>query len=200
MPEYAGVLCAFSTLMVATRLFLRASNQAGKAGVDDILLVVAWLASVMFTTVIILAAVRYDVGRHIWDIPIEEYTKIAETIWLGEFAFLVCGGCTKISVLLFYRRLVKGTFESRWKWAVIIAIVFTTAYTLAFMLALVFNCNPTEAYWKAFDPTWGHDYTCVDTTVINLLAGVCAAFSDLYSVVLPFLMVRLPLVDGPHYH
>lgn len=85
-------------------------------------------------------------------------------------------------MLLFYRRLVAGTYDVRWNWAVLVAITFTAAYTLAFMLALIFNCNPTQAYWKAFDLSWieHHKYTCADTTAINVLAGICAAASDLY--------------------
>lgn len=150
----------------------------------------AWLGATMFTTVEIVAAVRFDIGRHIWDVPVWCYEKIAESTWLAELAFLVCGGATKISILLFYRRLADQTVDKRWKWAVISAIFFTTAWSIAFILTLCFNCTPTEAYWKAFDPTYHHEFTCVNTTVINLLAGIFAASSDLYSVVLPVVMTR----------
>ncbi|KAI7150661.1 hypothetical protein KC324_g15497, partial [Hortaea werneckii] len=67
---------------------------------------------------------------------------------------------------------------------------FTAAWTLSFMLCLVFNCNPTQAYWKAFDPTWHRQYSCVDTTFINLLAGIFAIASDIYSIALPCLVTR----------
>ncbi|KAK3697673.1 hypothetical protein LTR37_017322 [Vermiconidia calcicola] len=63
---------------------------------------------------------------------------------------------------------------------------------MAFVLALIFNCSPTDAYWKAFNSVYmpTKDYTCTDTTVLNLLAGMFAALSDLYSVLLPCLMTR----------
>lgn len=144
----------------------------------------------MLSVLSCFASMRYDLGRHIWDIPIDRYEYIAEITWLAEFAFLFCGGCTKISVLLFYRRLVNGSYDKRWKWAVIAAIVFTACWSVAFMLCLVFNCNPTEAYWKAFSTSWHRSYTCVDTTSINLLAGLFAIFSDIYAVLLPLLMTR----------
>ncbi|EME85077.1 uncharacterized protein MYCFIDRAFT_121253, partial [Pseudocercospora fijiensis CIRAD86] len=96
----------------------------------------------------------------------------------------------KISVLLFYRRIVEHTSSKYWIWAVIAAICFTVAYSLAFILTLVFNCSPTEAYWKAFDPSYTHPHSCVNTTIVNLLAGIMAAISDLYSVVLPCMMTR----------
>ena len=143
----------------------------------------------MFLVVTLLGALSFDIGRHAWDVPPSTYEKVAQMTWLAELAFLVCGGCTKISVLLFYRRLVDGTYTRRWKVALFLALSFTAAYSVAFILTLVFNCSPTEAYWKAFDPTYTHKFTCVDTTIINLLAGIAAAVSDLYAVILPSVMV-----------
>ncbi|KAI6831932.1 hypothetical protein KC340_g3538 [Hortaea werneckii] len=190
MPPYTITLCAASTIMLGLRLWLRATKKAGNLGLDDLLLLGAWVTVVLFTALCNLAALRYDVGRHLWDIPVQFFENIAEITWLAEFCFLFCGGCTKISVLLFYRRLVGDSYDKRWKWAVIGAIIFTAAWTLSFMLCLVFNCNPTQAYWKAFDPTWHRQYSCVDTTFINLLAGIFAIASDIYSIALPCLVTR----------
>jgi hypothetical protein len=67
----------------------------------------------------------------------------------------------------------------------VLAILFTFMWTLSMMLALIFNCNPTEAYWKAFSLTWRGHYTCKNTVVNNLLAGILSCVSDLYSVALP---------------
>lgn len=192
LPGYSGTLYGVSTSMVVLRMGLRLNRQAGGLGLDDVLLVGAWFASTMFTAVEIMAGTKYDLGRHAWDIPLGDFEYLAEFTWLAEFSFLLTGGCTKVSVLLFYRRLVAGTYDVRWNWAVLAAITFTAAYTLAFMLALIFNCNPTQAYWKAFDLSWieHHKYTCADTTAINVLAGICAAASDLYSVILPLIMTK----------
>ena len=118
------------------------------------------------------------------------FEPIAKMTWLAEFAFLTCAASTKISVLLFYRRMVDGTYGRGWKWAVILAILFTAGYSLAFILVLIFNCSPTAAYWKGFDPSHTANYHCVNTTVINLLAGIFAIVSDLYAVALPCIMTR----------
>lgn len=108
-------------------------------------------------------------------------------MWLGEWSFLVCGGLTKVSILLFYRRLVAGTYTRRYKLLIWAAIAFTVGYTVAFCIVLLTNCTPTEAYWKAFDFKYAltADYKCIDTKVINTMAGVCAALSDCYAVALP---------------
>jgi hypothetical protein len=141
----------------------------------------------MFTAVSIVYVTWAQGDRHIWDISPGKREPLALCLWLAEFAFLVCGGFTKVSVLLFYRRLVEGTYSKLWRWLVLFAIAFTAAYTVAFCVMLLINCTPTEAYWKAFDPVYAttHNYTCLDTKIINTLAGVFAATSDLYSVALP---------------
>jgi hypothetical protein len=110
--------------------------------------------------------------------------------WLCELAFLVATCCTKISVLLFYRRLVGGTYSKKWLYATYAAIIFTAMYTLAFILALVFNCQPTEAYWKAYSVTYTKQWHCTDTTSLNPLSGVLSVVSDAYSVLLPMGMLR----------
>ncbi len=74
--------------------------------------------------------------------------------------------------------------------ATISAIVFTACYCVAIVLALIFNCNPTEAYWKAYSLSYTKPYTCANTKNLNPLAGALSVFSDLYSVVLPMGMLR----------
>lgn len=139
-------------------------------------------------------------NRHVWDIPLEVFAPMARITWEAEMAFLITGCCVKVSVLLFYRRMVRHSCSRAWIWTVFAAIAFTVSYTLAFTLTLVFNCSPTKAYWKAFDLTWAvsHAYHCADTSIINLLAGIMAAITDLFAVVLPCLILRragLPLMQ-----
>lgn len=187
MPIFSGITFAAATLMVAMRFWLRIRGHAGKLGLDDAILLPGWLASVMFTAVTMVYVTWAQGDRHIWDISPGKREPLALCLWLAEFAFLVCGGFTKVSVLLFYRRLVEGTYNKLWRWLVLFAIGFTVAYTIAFCVMLLINCTPTEAYWKAFDPVYAttQKYTCLDTKIINTLAGVFAAASDLYSVALP---------------
>ncbi|KAK4556453.1 hypothetical protein LTR86_006597 [Recurvomyces mirabilis] len=190
MPAYAGTLFACSTIMVFLRLWLRASRQAGDLGFDDAFILVAWLAITTFTTTSFMFSLQAHLGRHTWDLPLANFETIAKLSFTAELSFLLCQGCTKISVLLFYRRLVKDTYAKVWKSAVIGAIVFTALWTLAFVFLLIFNCSPTEAYWRSFEPTYTHPYKCVDTTIVNLLAGIFAIISDFYAVVLPCMMTR----------
>jgi hypothetical protein len=144
----------------------------------------------MFTAISIIYTDYAHGDRHVWDAPPDKRTTLVLCMWCGELSFLVCGGLTKCSILLFYRRLVNGTYSTRYKWLIWTAIAFTIAYTFAFCVMLLANCTPTRAYWMAFDIRYAltEDYTCLDTSIINTMAGVCAAISDVYSVVLPCIL------------
>ncbi|KXT00434.1 hypothetical protein AC578_1920 [Pseudocercospora eumusae] len=190
MPAYAAILYGVASIMIAARLWLRANKYAGGLGSDDFFLICAWLSVTWFTSLSIVGSEKFMTSRHMWDVPSSMFEDMALITWIAEFAFLITGCCLKVSVLLFYRRLVEHTCSKYWIWAVIFAICFTVAYSLAFILTLVFNCSPTEAYWKAFDPSYTHPHSCVNTTIVNLLAGIMAAVSDLYSVALPCIMTR----------
>lgn len=144
----------------------------------------------MFTAIAIIYTQYAKGDRHVWDTPPNRRTDLVLCMWLGEFSFLVCGGCTKVSILLFYRRLVSGTYSTRYKWLIWCAIGFTIAYTFTFCVVLLANCTPTRAYWMAFDFKYAltENYQCMDTSVINAMAGVCAALSDIYAVALPCIL------------
>jgi hypothetical protein len=124
------------------------------------------------------------------DVPPQWFEDTVLIAWLSEFAFIIATCCNKVSVLLFYRRLTQGTFSKRWRYATIGAITFTVLYALAFILALVLNCQPTEAYWKSYSLDYTKSYKCADTRNLNPVSGALSVFSDLYSVILPMGMLR----------
>jgi hypothetical protein len=145
-----------------------------------VILFPAWLAGLMFTAVTMMYTQRAQGDRHIWDVEPATRQYAVLCMWCGQLSFLIFGGCTKVSILFFYRRLVEGTYSKRWTWLVWVAISFTVAYTIAFCIMLLVNCSPTEAYWRAFDIPYAltNDFTCLDTSAINTITGVCAAVSD----------------------
>ncbi|RMY52005.1 hypothetical protein D0864_14329 [Hortaea werneckii] len=120
---------------------------------------------------------------------VEDLTA-CQNAWISQILFLLGPGCVKISVLLFYRRIQTGTFNRKWLWCIYGAIWLTIAFTIAFLLALVFNCQPTKAYWKLYDFGWNEEYTCTDTKAINLVAGLISLISDVYAIGLPCFMVQ----------
>lgn len=104
------------------------------------------------------------------------------------FIFSTCA--TKCSVLLFYRRMVKDTYSRSWLYAIWAALGFTGGYFLATLLALCLVCRPLSAYWESYDLNYTGTYTCINGNVLSPMVGVLSVVSDLYAVLLPFLMLR----------
>lgn len=154
------------------------------------LLIPSWLFGIGFTALSVDAIHRGVISRHIWDVVPSAFEGEALNVWLASFIFLLGSACLKVSVLLFYRRIQSATYGRRWMFAIYGAIWFTVAYTVALIFALIFNCRPTQAYWKAYDPKWTYNYKCSETGKLNLLAGILSVVSDLYAVVLPCLMLQ----------
>lgn len=145
----------------------------------------------MWTTLVILCCVKYGTDRHTWDVyPTQFSDSLLFGAFLSEIAFLLSTCCTKVSILLFYRRLTEGTYSKKWKRATIAAIVFTIVFCLTFLLVLCLQCRPTEAYWMSVNFTYTKNYTCSNTKMLNPISGALSVVSDLYSVVLPMAMTR----------
>ena len=117
---------------------------------------------------------------------------------------------TKVSVLMFYRRLVEGTLSQKFRvaiWAaskllhlrqplkmLISSVAFVIAYTISFFVVIVVACDPIRAIWMQFDLKWRaeNDFTCTpQATQVHIakLIGALSVVTDFYSVLLPAALV-----------
>ena len=93
-----------------------------------------------------------------------------------------------MSILLFYRRLVAGTYSTTYKWIIWCSIAFVVGYTISFFVLIYLACTPIEALWRQYDPQYTTPYHCSSASQnysISLLTGILSVVSDLYSVLLP---------------
>jgi hypothetical protein len=107
-------------------------------------------------------------------------------------ALVAVGGtsCTKVSILLFYRRLVDGMFSRRLKWSLWGAILFVVLYTVIFTAYTLALCTPIRSFWEALDPTYRGAHKCISPRGIQVSAIVISAMS----VMTDFVAVTLPAV------
>ena len=82
-----------------------------------------------------------------------------------EALYMVGTSLTKISILLFYRRMVAGSVSKGFLWVVYVSIFSVIAYMITFLFTVFFNCRPINAMWDQVDLSWvgSHygQYTCV---------------------------------------
>ncbi|TID18911.1 hypothetical protein E2P81_ATG05887 [Venturia nashicola] len=194
LPAYALTIQIIVSFLVWVRLISRFSTT-GRPGFDDVLIFLAWILGTLMTAVCILSVYRYGFNKHIWDVPIEDWWKGGLVAFIIESLFLWSTCLTKVSVLMFYRRLVQGTYSRKFKLALWAAIAFVIAYTVAFFVLIFTTCRPFVALWQQYNPDWlakNPNFVCAAPlleTQLSELAGGLSVITDFYSVMLPAVLV-----------
>jgi hypothetical protein len=113
-----------------------------------------------------------------------------------EALYLTSTATTKISILLFYRRLTAGTFSRRFLYSIYSAIAFVVVYYIIFTINLFIGCRPIYAFWMQIDPFWERKYTCIDEASNLIAAAVISVIQDFIVCGMPsilFWKLRIPL-------
>jgi hypothetical protein len=112
-----------------------------------------------------------------------------------EITYLISTCTTKISILLFYRRL-GGAVSPKFRWTVYAAIAFVVAYMLTCFINSFVQCRPLSAFWDRGNVFWvaAHqgDWYCVDEAATVVAASVISMVQDFIACLLPLaLFARL---------
>lgn len=83
-----------------------------------------------------------------------------QVTWLSQYCVIIGSSSTKISILLFYRRLAANSYTKSFLWAVRLGILYNALYCFGFMLYIVVECRPLVAYWQKFSTQWNEKFTC----------------------------------------
>jgi hypothetical protein len=119
-----------------------------------------------------------------------------------ELLYLYSSGLTKVSILLFYRRMVHGSYSPAFLWTVRACIGFVVCYTTAFTLTLFLGCRPLNAFWHKVDLTWvlshdeGKDWVCFNEAANLIGATAFSVVQDFIACLMPtiiFWKLSLPL-------
>lgn len=127
-------------------------------------------------------------NKHLWDVPFNRLEFVRLAAWLVEFFFLLGNACTKISILLVYRKISSGSHNYwfiRLTWA---AIAFTIIYTFSLGLELLLICRPLNSYWKSYNPAYKEKFSCGDEHIPIVFSAAASVSSDIYSSILPMLL------------
>ncbi|CAK1367208.1 hypothetical protein CB0940_10519 [Cercospora beticola] len=190
MPAFLLVWQIAVTIMLSGRFYLRARKLAGTFGLDDVLVFLGYLFAIGMTVATWILTTEYGLDRHAWDNKIDWAVPAALTGWIAQVLFVAATVCTKLSILLFHRRMIKETLNRRWVWTLRAAFIFTCCYGVGVLLAYILACRPTDAIWNAFSPTYKKEYTCIATTKVAVWAGVLSVISDLIAVAVPCLLLN----------
>ncbi|KAL6836946.1 GPCR, PTH11-type [Trichoderma camerunense] len=171
------VLLTLTTLAVGMRLYTRLRITKAKLGVDDYFCIVSFLMIIAFSG-FMLKCYTKGIGRHMWNVPIQDVTEMLKWFSIGSFIYLLLGGCVKLTFLFFYYRIFSETNKMRY--LVIFGIVLVVGFSVSLFFGNVFSCIPVEKAWNPIVP--GH---CLNPVILPYVSGISSSVLDLYTLVLP---------------
>ena len=108
--------------------------------------------------------------------------------------FLLCTAFIKISVLLFYRRILRGGHGRLLKYNRInhALMVLVVACLVGFGIAVLYTCIPIEAFWKQYDRAYVRtaNYSCYQDLPAYLGATYVSLTFDVIIFVFPLVFLR----------
>jgi hypothetical protein len=110
-----------------------------------------------------------------------------------EALYMVSTVTTKISILLFYRRLAEGTITNTFRYCVYAAIAFVLLYFVVFWINLFVGCRPLYAFWRLADIFWvtenAGNFQCFDEGANMVAAAVISVTQDFIACGLPSILL-----------
>ncbi|CAF9940665.1 MAG: hypothetical protein ALECFALPRED_008785 [Alectoria fallacina] len=174
MAESAGKMYALATVLsllaiMATilRFYARRMKQASLSW-DDYMILPALLFTIGTAVCMFVGTAIGNLGQHTGieedGMPVFDHRlRVFEQIVLAaQLTSTLTFGFTKLSVLLFYKRIFKGTFVKPSVWTMIAVVLI---WTVAFFFANLFQCWPIWIDWTGFGSTVDN---CIDTNAMYL--------------------------------
>ncbi|KIW00259.1 uncharacterized protein PV09_08149 [Verruconis gallopava] len=187
-----GVLLGLCYFIVALRVYTRLF-QAKNFGLDDVLIMFNLIPLTGLAVCLILAFARYGWDRHIWDIPPQKMVAARKVALSIEITYLISTCTTKISILLFYRRL-GGSVSRRFRYCIYFAIGFVIVNGLVFFVDSFVQCRPLSAFWNQGNIYWvaanQGDWHCGDEAATVVCASVISMLQDFIACLLPMALFR----------
>ena len=173
------------TLIVVTTIFISlrlVSRRVSGAGFwwDDILVVLAWLASILLPITGLVTVRVSGYGKHIWvatENPQLATERFLQSLFAAEICWTVATSVVKFSILAFYRRI----FPIKQLWTTCLALGAVVATMLvACIIVIGLQCRPLSSFWHPSPAA-----KCIDLNKFFIAAGSINAVLDFIILALP---------------
>lgn len=126
-----------------------------------------------------MLCVHYGGGKHIWSTTTEEFVKMFQITYAFVLIFATAVTMTKMSILLYYRRLFGAT------WSHNACMFLVVGYEVAVVTAWLSGVRPISYYWTQYTDPNKPGYS-IDAAKFFLYNGVCASVIDILILLVPF--------------
>lgn len=133
------VFITLVTLSLGVRLYSRMLVKH-QSGMDDVMIVLAYLFTIGMTAVVLLANRNYGWNRHMWDVETNMIQHANIIAFVAKIMFTLASTFTRLSLIFLYYRLIRDT-QLRWySWTLHINLAFNIVLLISFILMIVFTC------------------------------------------------------------
>lgn len=134
------VFIALNIIAVSLRLYTRIVVKR-HVGFDDFAITIALFFCMALGATVITAGISYGWDLHVWDVPIERFQPASICAFVAKIMFTMAATFTRVSLILFYYRLVKDTNIIWFRWVLHASMIWTICVCLTFNGITVFQCK-----------------------------------------------------------
>ncbi|TID13469.1 hypothetical protein E6O75_ATG11385 [Venturia nashicola] len=174
-----GIFFALATLTIAIRLYTRVFVRKW-VGLDDYLIVFAWLCSAGDMATVFWGYHRLHWDRHIWDVPASFFVSGAETLFAAKIFWTTASTFIRLSILVLYYRLLEHVQVQQYRWVLHINTLFIAGIYMSYLGTTIFACVPTQAYF-----VWPSPGTCINELYAITTLAALNTFSEAVMAALP---------------
>ena len=131
------------------------------------------------TAICCLLCVHYGGGKHLWSTTTEEFIKMFQITYAFVLIFATSVTMTKVSILLYYRRLFGTTWWDHF------CMFLVVGYEVAVVIAWLSGVRPISYYWTQYTDPSKPGYS-IDSAKFFLHNGICASIIDILILLVPF--------------
>ncbi|KAF3210556.1 hypothetical protein TWF106_008220 [Orbilia oligospora] len=191
------VMCAFSTIVVCLRLWIR---SRGVFGMDDWVMIAAFLSYCAFNVVNLVAVLGTGLGYHIYDLSLTDIHNYLIMQFLHVIFWFCALHLCRCSILHLFLRLAHLQSEGQ-KLYLRTVLGLSYAFLFACIIVQIFECGTPVS--RTFDLEHKYDGTCIGSHSTAVYGGLIAGHIalDALTIFPPlFTLARLPLAPGKKFN
>ncbi|KAL8376546.1 hypothetical protein RB595_007578 [Gaeumannomyces hyphopodioides] len=176
---------ALALFFVFQRLYVKIYIRK-KLGLDDGLLVGAWLGSITIQALVLRSFALGYMGVHGWEIPFDLFQQFAYTGgYLNSVVYPIPTVLSKMVVLLFLLEI--NAVQNWYRWSIYMTMFVVAASGIGIFFASIFPCWPiAKSYDLKFPQTEG---SCMNRPAMYQATAALGVITDVMIIAIPIPMV-----------
>ncbi|KAF2871124.1 hypothetical protein BDV95DRAFT_607404 [Massariosphaeria phaeospora] len=178
------ILCTIGTVVTGLFMAMRFYTRymlTRRLILEDLVLFTGWALFAFGINTALYQAMKYNLGAHMWDIPVQDLVEYLRLFHHGTLLFCVSMLLLRVAIIMqIIRHFVPQGARDFTYWMAHTLIGLNTLFWLTVTMLEIFSCRPREKLWKFYA-----EGTCIDRHAYLIAGGVMNLGSELLLMILP---------------